>query len=471
MIVTNDLCEKISLAKGEKPFLHEIVSINHHMAHIASAYYLSGFDRSACLVLDANGTFYDQGRYSEIESSGFAERGKIYLTNTQYSKADKFQTSSLGHFYLFITYQCGFNFGEEGKVMGLAPYGDGRYVEILRKAMDPQRHNYMNEEIRKTVFELRDQNTSDHKFKENLAFAAQTLLEENLFLICNQVYERTKSRNLCYAGGLALNSVANGKLKRNTPFEEVFVFPAAGDGGTAVGAALYGYYTIGGHVYHEEQIRSVFWGKEYSKNETELALYRYRDRITYTYETYNIIYKQTAKALSRGKIVGWFQDGAETGPRALGNRSILTAPHIPNMKNILNAKVKFRESFRPFAPAILEEAVTEYFDTDFPNNPFMLFVGNVLPSKRDIIPAVTHIDHSARFQTVNQKDHPKFYRLIQEFLIITGIPVVLNTSFNIKGEPIVETPADAIKSFLQSDMDLLVIGRFVVNKKGRKLNE
>ena len=239
----------------------------------------------------------------------------------------------------------------------------------------------------------------------------------------------------------------------------------SGDAGTAIGSALYGHYCRNGGRYVPHKIKSVYWGKSYSDLEIENALKKNEENIAWSKQTTEEVAETAALKLKSGQILGWFQGGCEAGPRALGNRSILADPRRKNMKDILNSRVKFRENFRPFAPSVLQEYAKDYFETDGTEYPFMLFVHPVKENKKSVIPAVTHVDGTARIQTVNEKDNPVYYGLINAFYRLTGVPVLLNTSFNIKGEPIIETPSDALKSFIKADMDCLCIGHYVVTKK------
>jgi len=293
---------------------------------------------------------------------------------------------------------------------------------------------------------------------ENLAASVQQNLEKNLFYILTKLHEITGSDNLCYAGGVALNSVANGKFKKLTPFKNIFIQPSANDAGTALGACYYLYNAL------LNQKRSFvfehpYYGPKFNNEECKKALESFK----LDYKKYDDIFSITAEHIKNGKIVGWFQDRMEVGPRALGNRSILANPMIAEMKDILNLKVKHREGFRPFAPAILEEKLNEYFDAD-DFAPYMLRVYPIKLEKRDVIPAACHVDGTGRVQTVSKKTNPTFHKLIEAFEKLTGVPIIINTSFNVQGEPIVCTPEDAIKCFLGTKMDVLVLNDLLVIK-------
>ncbi len=466
LIVTNDLCECGSLAKPQNSFLHNIISINHHMAHASAAYYQSGFDKAACLVIDANGSLYNNGDIAETISYGIATNGKINLNNTVYSQVNQYETNSLGQLYLYITYQCGFCFGQEGKTMGLAAYGNDRFLSEMRNNINPSMNDYINAELVQCIQDIFKKYGSDFQVKADIAYATQQILEENVFRIMNDLYNRFKCKNLCYAGGIALNSVLNGKIKDNTSFENVFVFPAAGDCGTSVGAALYGYHQIYQKPYiPNKKICNVYFGNTYSDDKILDQLSNYNDLIFFEKKSHKSIIKETAKDISDGKIIGWFQNGSEFGPRALGNRSILADPRDKDMKDILNKKIKFRETFRPFAPVIMEEYICKYIDTRFNDNPFMLYVGSVQDEVRHVIPSAIHIDGTARFQSISRDNNAILYELLQEFMKITGVPILINTSFNTKGMPIVENPSDALKCLLNSNLDKVVIHDYVIQKK------
>ena len=296
-----------------------------------------------------------------------------------------------------------------------------------------------------------------------IAYAGQRVLEDALIHAAKYLYEKTKYKKLCIAGGVGLNSVANGRILKETNFDEIFIPPASGDNGTALGAALWGYYNI---LKYERNItdglilKNAYLGREYSDEEILEVIKNYPKL---KYEKSLDIAKHTAKLIAEGKIVGWFQGGSEYGPRALGHRSILVNPCIPDMKDYLNSRVKFRESFRPFAPSVLYEDQTKYFEIE-QYTPYMLIVANVKKDKQQVIPAVTHIDGTARLQSVTKECNGIYYDLIHEFKEITGESVILNTSFNVKGEPIVETPKDAIECFLKTNIDNLAIGSFILSK-------
>ena len=291
-----------------------------------------------------------------------------------------------------------------------------------------------------------------------VALGGQRRLEDTMIHMANYLRQVTGSKNLCLNGGVALNCVANGKLLMQTEFEEIYVQPAAYDAGAAIGAAFYIHNGLLG-AKRDFVMDHAFWGPEYSRDEVEAFL----KLAKVSYKEVKDPAAEAAKLLAEGRIVGWFQGRMEFGPRSLGKRSILADPRDPKMKDVVNELVKHRESFRPFAPSVLAEKVSEYFDFSYPS-PFMLLVYNVLPEKRDIIPSVTHVDGTGRVHSVEKDMDPLYYKLIAEFEKLTGVPVVLNTSFNIKEEPIVCTPKDALRCFYTTGLDDLVIGDFLLSK-------
>lgn len=486
-IVTNDLTYSGFL---KMLFKEDVTIINHHLAHAASAYYVSGFEESAVLVVDASGSV--DGDRKEVTSFGYASKGDINLTKKYYGSVwhlndytdrrigrnDEIVTNSLGDFYKLFTFLCGFGFLEEGKLMGLAPYGKDTYVKKIWNYIDILEDGEIKIELNKKEFfdfyrELTENRTGDELFRiqADLAYAAQDILEECIIQLLNKLYQEVKTDKLCFAGGVALNSVLNGKIVARTPFREIYVQPAANDAGTAIGAAMYGYYKLMGNPYkHDFVMKTAYTGCEYQEKAILDALEKNQSRLEWKRLSDEEIVKVAANRISEGAIIGWFQGRSEIGPRALGNRSILADPRRKDMKDIINHRVKFREGFRPFAPSVLLEYSKEYFEMDENESPFMLLVYKVREDKRDIIPAVTHVDGTARVQTVT-KENGRYHDLIQEFNNITQVPVILNTSFNTKGQPIVETPEDAIQCFLNCDLDDLFIGNYKVRKMEEQKSE
>lgn len=385
---------------------------------------------------------------------------------------------SLGHLYSAITAFLGFKImSDEGKIMGLAAYGDsGRYsrafdkiVRLLPGGNYKINFNYIDyhlarekqfsRETIKLFGQPRSRKESISQRHMDIAAGLQDSLEKTLIHIANHLCLKSGSKNLCLAGGVALNCNANSRLMNSTPFENIYIFPAPGDSGCSVGSAYYIYHCVLGRKRCYEPI-NAYLGPSFGRHDCLQAI----KQSGLQFKQSNSICRETAKLIADGKIVAWFQDAMEFGPRALGNRSILADPRRAEMKEILNRKVKHREWFRPFAPAILEEHRGRYFKTGI-KSPYMLFTDDVLEHTARNAPAITHIDNSARLQTVNRKDNPRFYKLIDEFNEITGIPIVLNTSFNIQGEPIVASPWDAISCFKNTAIDYLVLLDYIVTKK------
>ena len=481
LIVTNELTHHTFL---KMKFSRDVKIINHHIAHAASAYYVSGFGKSAILVIDSSGSKYSPDEFETI-SIGYADNGKIHITEKIVGKKWNMKhfapqikqkcdcyTNSLGSLYSMMTLLCGFSEFDEGKLMGLSSYGVDKYVSYLKKFVTHS--SPMNLKINFNHYEffiwyndlLKNKNEKElFLVKANLACAAQIILEDCVITIANYLYQQTKCTNLCFSGGVALNSVLNGKLTSQTPFKNLFIQPAAGDSGTAIGAALYGYYELLKNTYNcQHIIANAYLGRVYSHKEIAKAV----EKVSVQCECYEYSYDEmidkTAKIISEGKVVAWYQGSSEIGPRALGNRSILADPRRIDMKEILNSRVKFREMFRPFAPSVLKEYAPDYFEMIQKESPYMLLVYNVRKNKQNIVPAVTHVDGTARVQTVTADDNKCYYDLIQSFYEKTNVPIVLNTSFNIKGMPIVETPEDAVDCFLGTNIDCLVIQNYIILK-------
>lgn len=443
----------------------EILFAEHHISHAASAFLVSPFEDAAILTTDGVGEW-------ETTTYGIGHDTDIKLLKSLWFP------HSLGLLYSAFTYYLGFKVNSaEYKVMGLAPYGEPRFYKtimdnLVRVAGDGSfqlNTHYFTYEygLRMTGGKFdklfgqpaREPESELAQFHKDVAASLQKVTDEIVVGMARHVERQTKAKNLCMAGGVALNCVSNSKILSETSFQEVFVQPAAGDAGGAVGAAFYAYNTILGNPRSYE-MRHVFLGPEFSDDEIESLL---REKgVTFSRLGRAELLEETARRIADQKVVGWFQGKMEFGPRALGNRSILADARNPKNQSVVNLKIKFRESFRPFAPTVIEDRVRDYFDFDRPS-PFMLFVANVRADRR-VIPAVTHLDGSARLQTVSREQNALFYDLISEFDRQTGCPVVINTSFNVRGEPIVCTPEDAWKCFMRTGMDSLVIGSFVVDK-------
>lgn len=458
--------------------------VEHHPAHLASAFFASPFEEAAVCAIDGFGDFVSTSM-AVGRNTSLRVLERVYFPH------------SLGLVYLAITQYLGFpKYGDEYKVMGLAPYGKPDYVDAIRQLvrllpngrveLDLRYFRHWSDGVSMTwddgeptigcvytpkletlLGPARTPGAPLEPRHEAIAASLQVVFEGALFHIVNALHQRTGLSRLCLAGGCAMNSVANGKIREHTPFKELYVQPAAADNGTALGAALY--------VWHQKlgQPRRFimdhgYWGPDFTEGQLEAAVNTRRedlDRDSCTirrFGTDDELCRWTAERIAEGKIVGWFQGRMEWGARALGNRSILADPRRPDMREIINTKIKFREKFRPFAPSILEEALHEYFVGAVPD-PFMIQVYPVRPDKRTIVPAVTHVDGSGRLQTVSRQTNPLYWRLIRAFEALTGVPVLLNTSFN-ENEPIVHEPAEALDCFLRTRMDLLVLGRLAVEK-------
>jgi carbamoyltransferase len=462
----------------------KISYVEHHLAHLASAFMVSPFEQAAVVSVDGFGDFV--GAMWGVGSGNHLEaKEKIYFPH------------SLGLFYLAITQWLGFTqYGDEYKVMGLAAYGEpsaqskmrelvkldspGRFelnlpyflhqvkgASMTWEAGEPQMGIVFSPEMERLLGPRRIPGKPLTHRHEQIAASLQQRYEEAFFHLLNQVYEQVKIPNLCLAGGCAMNSLANGKIFNCTPFKEVYIQAAAGDAGGAIGAAFY----VWNQTLQQPRsfvLESAYWGPQFSEAElSEAITLRNNELAESNCKIEKIddeieLCRNTAREIAAGKVVGWFQGRMEWGPRALGNRSILADPRKKEMKDVLNERIKRRESFRPFAPSILLESVDEYFEQNYPD-PFMIKVYLVRPGKRALIPAVTHVDGTGRLQTVTQKENPLYWRLIKEFEKITHIPVLLNTSFN-ENEPIVCHPQEALDCFLRTQMDVLVLGPYLMKR-------
>jgi carbamoyltransferase len=450
--------------------------VEHHIAHIASSFYCSGWDAAAGLSYDGSGDFVTT-MLADCRGTEIKVLSKSFVPD------------SLGAFYTMICEFIGYRqYGDEGKVMGLAPYGSGRLYAEVRKIVretetgfELDRDYFLPFASQVTVED--DQVSRRRRFgdrmlerfgppreprnelgerERDLAFAMQRRFEEVAFHLMRLLHRQVPLDRLVLAGGVALNSVANGKLFDATPFRETWIQPACGDDGLAVGAALYVYHSVLGKP-REHRMTTAALGPQYSESEIRQAL----DAANVCYErpAPDVYLGLVAQRIAAGDVVGWFQGRMEWGPRALGNRSILCHPGHPEMKEILNSRIKNREWFRPFAPSILAERQSEYFEHDHPS-PFMLHVFKIRPEKRKELCAVNHVDDTGRLQSVDRESNPRYYDLIREFEKRTGTPVILNTSFN-ENEPIVCRPEEAIDCYQRTKMDVLAIGPFLARKVGQ----
>jgi carbamoyltransferase len=455
-----------NIRKELAPYKGQIYYAEHHMSHAASAFLPSSFEEAAILTVDGVGEW-------ATASFGVGKGSDITLF-----KEIRFP-HSLGLLYSAFTYYLGFKVNSaEYKVMGLAPYGKPVHFDrIMKEMIHLQEDGSFKLDMKYFSYDagLRMTNGAFDEFfggpprkpetwmaerEFDIAASVQKVCEEVVLQMARHVHKETGLTNLCMAGGVALNCVANGRVIRETPMKNLFVQPAAGDAGGAVGVAHYLYNTI------DRKPRAAGWthaylGPEYS--DAEIASYLDGIGATYTTLPDEELVARTARLLSEKNVIGWFQGRMEFGPRALGGRSILGDPRDPGMRDTLNMKIKFREGFRPFAPSVLADKASEWFDIDC-DSPYMLLVAPVREGKR-VIPSVTHVDHSARIQTVTRAESPLYYDLIAAFEKITGVPIVINTSFNVRGEPIVCTPHDAYLCFMRTNMDQLVLGHHLLEKK------
>ena len=489
------LFQKSLLRRQLKEFDEEasndkLLFTEHHLSHAASAFFPSPFDKAVVLTMDGVGEW-------ATTSAGIGEGNRLEIFQEIHFP------HSLGLLYSALTYYTGFKVNSgEYKVMGLAPYGEPKYAKLILDhlvdlkpdgsfRLDMSYFDYCtgltmtNERFAKLFGQpVRTPDQLLTPFHMDVAASIQAVLDEAVLRLTRSLAARTGARNLCLAGGVALNCVANGKVLRDGKFDSVWIQPAAGDAGGAVGAALAAYHQFKGKpraVAASDGMSGAFLGPEFPQDEIEQRLQEAGARFDVLSE--DAMIAAAAKALADQLAIGWFQGRMEFGPRSLGARSILGDPRSPTMQKNLNLKVKYRESFRPFAPAVLREDVADWFELDS-DSPYMLIVADVredrrrtmsadeqalfgidkLNVSRSEIPAVTHIDYSARIQTVRADTNPKFHRLLTEFKRLTGCPVLVNTSFNVRGEPIVCTPEDAFRCFMGNELDLLVVGQCVLRK-------
>ncbi len=464
-----------ALGVGESDLRARLHHVEHHRAHCASAFFVSPFDEAAVLSVDGFGDF----------ASTMLARGR---DNALEVLERVLFPHSLGIFYTAVTQWLGFpGYGDEGKVMGLAPYGEPAYLEEMRRIVrldgalfeldlgffthhvrgvdmtwdqaTPTLGRVFSPRLERLLGPARRPGAPLEKRHEDVAASLQAMLEEAYLGTIRTLHARTGSRNLALAGGVALNAVANGLIRAETPFDELYVQPAAGDSGTAIGAAYWVWNQILGRP-RGFVMRHAYTGPAFgdeaiagSIRAAGLGAERLADEA---------LFPRAAGLVAAGKVVGWFQGRTEFGPRALGNRSIVADPRRGEMKDVLNARIKHREAFRPFAPSVLAEEAGAWYEDDYPS-PFMVLVYKTRPEKRALIPAVNHVDDTGRVQTVERAVNPRYHRLIEEFARATGVPVVLNTSFN-ENEPIVCTPEEALACFGKTKMDALVLGNFLLER-------
>jgi carbamoyltransferase len=476
---------------------HKILFVEHHLSHAASAFFASPFKDAAILTLDGVGEWTTTALGHATADWGNGGQNRVVL------ESEIRFPHSLGLLYSAFTAWLGFRVNNgEYKVMGMAPYGQPRYMDKVAKVfklaadgsfvldMDYFSFHHSTEQTyNKRFLDLfgppRDpkaefitdlthphsRNGADSALRQqnqyyaDVAASIQRMTEEAMLAMVRHLHARTGSENLCMAGGVALNSVANGRIVREGPFKHVFIQPAAGDSGGALGAALYAHHVLLGHPRKFVQ-EHAYWGAEYSPAET--AAFLRQMELPYREVDDDHLLDELVDDLTSGRVLGWYQGRFEWGPRALGNRSILADPRRDEMKEIVNEKIKFREPFRPFAPAVIESRANEFYAT--PNLDqnliarYMLLVSPVAEDKQSVVPATTHVG-SGRLQTVRRDWNPRYHDLIERFGQATGVPVLLNTSFNLRGEPIVNTPQNAFNTFVGSDIDVLVLGNFVLRKR------
>lgn len=481
-----------SLFGSTKDWSEILLFSSHHLSHAASAYYPSPFNRAAILTMDAVGEW---ATTSIAVGNG---------SDLKILKEIRFP-HSLGLLYSAFTYFAGFKVNSgEYKLMGLAPYGEPKYSKLIKDylidikpdgsfALNMNYFNYctgltMTNKKFEDLFERlpRRPESEITTFEMNLAASIQQVTEEVVIKIARNIAAITGEKNLCLAGGVALNCVINGKILKENIFDKIWIQPAAGDAGGALGAALGVYYKmLNNHRFVPKSLDSMngsYLGPSYTQNEINARLEACK-AIYYVKNEEDLI-KDVVTGLTTGSAIGWMDGRMEFGPRSLGNRSIIADPRSQNMQKVLNLKVKFRESFRPFAPSILREDVGDYFELN-EDSPYMLLVADVkkvhqlnpastknsevnldtINTVRSSIPAVTHVDYSSRIQTVHYETNPKFYKLISEFKRVTGCPLIVNTSFNVRGEPIVCSPEDAYRCFMGTNLDILVVGNAILFKK------
>ena len=448
----------------------EILYSSHHLSHAASAFLVSPFEEAAIITADGVGewatTAWGVGKGNQIEL-----KQEINFPH------------SVGLLFSAITAYLGFRVNDaEWKVMGLAPYGEPKYLDKFRRIVDIKEDGSIRLDLRYFAHTYSTTRTFNHRWEElfgqpqrpseteltdfhrDIARSGQQTVEDIMVKMATHVHRTTGQEDLCLAGGVGLNCVANWRMLQEAGFKNIFIQPAAGDSGGALGTAFYIYNTVLNNP-RTFRMEHAQWGPSFTNGQIEAALLRAGANYTQVDDEEELI-QCTARMITEGKVVGWYQGRLEFGPRALGSRSLLADPRRNEMKDVINAKVKFREPFRPFAPAVLREHAHEYFEMpEGMDAPYMLLVPKVRQEKHQVIPAVTHKDGTGRVQTVTEEYGGRYYRVIRAFGEMTGVPVVINTSFNVRGEPIVCTPEDAYRTFVNTGIDAVVMGDFIVTEK------
>ncbi|MDI4238018.1 carbamoyltransferase C-terminal domain-containing protein [Bradyrhizobium sp. Arg237L] len=462
----------------------KVRSVSHHLAHAYSAFAVSPFDEGAVMVVDGVGNYQSDvmetypnadaasplARESESYYHFAGEKleclKKVFMEPSRGMLSDEFYNMpGLGALYSRVSSYVFGDWNKCGELMGLAPYGRREQVKHLLDMNDGKLY------VPPWTSEFHEPYLLDSgsweknpamRHWEDIAWRVQDDTENVLLARARWLRETTGAKNLCIAGGVALNCVANGRIAREAGFENVWIQPAAGDDGTAIGCAYYGWLEIL-KQRRNFVMEHAYVGRPYSEAEVAAALQKFLVRVQVDIRRSDDICRDTAKLLADQRVIGWFQGPSEFGPRALGNRSLIADPRRADMKDILNSRVKHRQAFRPFAPLVLAERMTEIFEGE-EDSPFMLIAKPVRPEWRDKIPAIVHVDGTARVQTVREATNPRLYRLLKEFEALTGVPVLINTSFNVKGEPIIETPEDAVNCFLATGVDNLILHDTIVSK-------
>jgi carbamoyltransferase len=472
----------------------KVLFCQHHLSHAAASFFCSPFTQAAILTVDGVGewstTAWGRGRMDAAQAVSLSEEIRF--------------PHSLGLLYSVFTAFLGFQVNEgEYKVMGMSAFGEPKYTDRIYKLIKVNEDGSFRMNLEYFAYHYHPRKSYSRRFEElfgkpkspgsrfvtsktslydyklaateeeilsnqyyaDIAASIQKVTEDILVKMASNVYRKTEEKKLCLGGGVALNCLANSRILKETPFEEIFIQPAAGDSGSAMGAALYVWHCLLGKP-REFTLEHVYWGKGFSDQEIEGFLQE--SGISYrAVDDESRLLDEVAGELAGGKVVGWFQGRAEWGPRALGNRSILADPRQEKMKDTVNIKIKFREPFRPFAPSVMEEKAEELFELDGRGRqyPFKFMLYTVGVKQKNLVPAVAHVDGTSRIQIVGKQDNPLYYRLIERFFQKTGVGALLNTSFNLKGEPIVNSPRDAFNTFTKSGMDMLVMGKFILTQK------